>query len=841
MSQRQRFLQLFFATLLIMCHQVLVTAQDTLVVDGESLNQIVTYKASEKIRHDVQNRKIYLYGNAEVQSEGFSLKAGYILIDIDSNQVEASYRIDSTGAKVEFPEFTEGAETIHCETVKMNYKTKKAYIKALELKQDEFYFRMGTAKRQANEELHLRQGILTTCELKEPHYHFQLSKGVMVPKKRIVTGPMNLWVAGIPTPLGLPFAFIPINQKERASGLLFPEFIPLSAYGFGFQNLGWYFPINDRYQTSVYANLYSRGSWGLRNDLDYAKRYGYSGRMSLGFQQFNSGFPTNIKRNKVTVSWTHRKAPKSNPFWDFSSNVNFISDNQSKNSLDPINPEYFANSFNSDINLARNFPGKPVNTGLKLSMRQNSLAKNISFTSPVLNVNVTRVFPFKDLFETADKNWKKTIQRIGITYNLEAQNRSQFADSLLTNGDFNAISQRLMNGISQGISIQTNTGLFKNAVKINPSLNYGNKINFQQIVKSYDPIENKTLVDTVRQMALRHELNFNLTATTVLYGYYRFVGPKQARLRHLMTPNIGYRYTPGWNPLVTANVGPDQSSVTYSPFERSIYSVGSVREASLLTFGINNTAELKFKSAQDTITGYKKVRLIDQFSLTGNYDFTKDSMKLSDLALNLRISPSSWINFVSNAQWSPYAWTATGASTAIYAWQNAQSLGRLTTTNLTTTLVLAPKKDRKKLQDHSALFNEQDWNADLNYYALHPERAIYYDIPWKMNVSHVYSIQANQKISSTNPDSWLFVQTLVLGGDLSFTKRWNVSGNLNFNLQEGRLTNAYFSLNRNLHCWALSFYYVPIGGNRSFLLTIRNTSSIFRDAKIEFRKPPSFL
>ena len=184
-----------------MCHQVLVTAQDTLFVDGESLNQIVTYKASEKIRHDVQNRKIYLYGNAEVQSEGFSLKAGYILIDIDSNQVEASYRVDSLGKKVEFPELTEGTETIRCETLKMNYKTQKAYIKALAIKQDEFYFRMGTAKRQANEELHLRQGILTTCDLEEPHYHFQLSKGVMVPKERIVTGPMNLWVAGIPTHL----------------------------------------------------------------------------------------------------------------------------------------------------------------------------------------------------------------------------------------------------------------------------------------------------------------------------------------------------------------------------------------------------------------------------------------------------------------------------------------------------------------------------------------------------------------------------------------------------------------------------------------------------------------
>lgn len=840
MSKNQRFLQFFFASLLIMLVNGLVTAQDTLFVNGQSINKVVTYKASQKIVHDVVLRRIYLFGNAEVQSDGFTIRAGYILIDIDSNLVEASYRLDSLNTKVEFPELTEGNETIRCQTIKMNYKTQKAFIQALAIKQDEFYFRMQTAKRQQNEELHLRQGILTTCDLEEPHYHFQLSKGVLVPNERIVTGPMNLWISGIPTPLGLPFAYIPTNQKERSSGLLFPEFIPLSAYGFGVQNLGWYFPINDRLQTSAYVNLYSRGSWGLRNDFDYAKRYSYNGRLSLGFQQFNSGFPLNDKRNKLSISWSHRKAPKSNPFWDFSSNVNFISDNQSKNSLDPINPDYFSNSFNSDINLARNFPGKPINSGLKLSLRQNSIAQNISLTSPVFNFNVTRVFPFKDFFEVADKNWKKTIQRIGVAYNLEAQNRSQFKDNLLSNGDFNAIGQQFMNGISQSMSIQTNTGFFKNALKINPSLNYGNKLNFQQVVKTYNPIENNTQTDTIGQLAMRHELNFNLTATTVIYSYYRFVGKRQARLRHLMTPNLGYRYTPGWNPLLSVNAGPNQSQITYSPFERSIYSVGSNREASMLTFGINNTAELKFKSEKDTVNGFKKIRLLDQFSITGNYDFTKDSIQLSDLALNLRISPASWINFVSNAQWSPYAWNSNGQTQGNYAWKNGQSLGRLTSTNLTTSMVLAPKKDRKKLQDHSLLFNEQDWNADFNYYALHPENAIYYDIPWKMTLSHVYSIRANQDLS-TNPSTWLFVQTLVLSGDLSFTKRWNLSGNLNFNLQEQRLTNAYFALNRNMHCWALSFYYVPLGGNKSFLLTIRNTSSIFRDAKIEIRKPPSFL
>jgi hypothetical protein len=127
-----------------------------------------------------------------------------------------------------------------------------------------------------------------------------LARGVIVPDERIVTGPMNLWLNGIPTPFGLPFAIIPTKKRERTHGLLFPEFIPLSNYGFGFQNLGYYIPINDQLQTSVYANLYSRGSWGLRNDLDYAKKYGYSGRLSLGFQQFRSGFPQNSNQNKVS-------------------------------------------------------------------------------------------------------------------------------------------------------------------------------------------------------------------------------------------------------------------------------------------------------------------------------------------------------------------------------------------------------------------------------------------------------------------------------------------------------------------------------------------------------------
>ncbi len=837
----QRFGQLFFVLLLIMFCLENVTAQDTIVINDKSIENIIRYNAKDSIYTDLKTKKLHLYGQATVEMEETKMTAGYILVDFNTNEITASYRYDKDSNKIEFPTFSDGSEVITCQRMRFNTKTKKGFLEELAIKQDEFFFKMGTAKRQSNEEVHLLQGRLTTCDLEDPHYHFQLARGVIVPDERIVTGPMNLWVNGIPTPFGLPFAIIPTKKRDRTNGLLFPEFIPLSNYGFGFQNLGYYFPISDRLQTSVYANLYSRGSWGLRNDLDYAKKYGYSGRLSLGFQQFRSGFPENSNKNKVTVVWSHRKEPKSNPYWNFASNVNFISDNTSKNSLDPINPEYFNTSFNSDININRLFPGKPLTSGMKISLRQNSVAKDIALVSPILNVNLTRVFPFKKLFKSTDKEWKKTIERIGVTYNLEGQNRSNFADTLLAKGDIERISQRFFNGISQSMTLQTTTGIFGNAIKITPSFNYGNKINFQQITKSYDLTINNTNTDTIQRFGMAHEFNMNVNLTTILYSYYQFIGKNKPKLRHLMTPTIGYRFVPLLNPLQKVNADVNQTPISYSSYERSIYNVGNTNEASFLTFGINNTFEMKYKSDKDTITGFKKVRLVDQLSINGNYDFTKDSMRLSNISLNLRISPFDWLNFVSSASFSPYAWMdSTGKNMANFAIQNGQGLGRFLNTNLNTSITLAPKKSREKIQENGANLND-NWRSDYNYFALHPEQAIYFDIPWKMSFSHVLSFTANQAVSIKSPDSYLQIQTLVINSDISFTKRWNISGNINLNLKDKRLTNAYFSLNRNLHCWMLSFYWVPIGGNKSFLFSIRNSSSMLKDAKLEIRRPPAFL
>lgn len=822
----------------------MVTAQteqkNTIEIKDESIESIVKYSSKDSIFKDIQKKQIHLYGQANVQMDGIEMIAGYICIDLEKNELSAKYSLDKDSNKIDFPVFTEGNESIQCESLKYNFKTKKGYLKELSIKQDELFFRMELAKKHEDDQIHLKHGKLSTCDLPDPHYHFQLAKGVIIPDERIVTGPLNLHINGIPTPLGLPFALIPTKQKEKVKGLLFPEFIPFSVYGFGVQNLGYYIPINNKLQTTVYANLYNRGSWGIRDEIDYAKKYGFNGKLSIGFQQFRSGFPTNGSQNKFSLIWSHKQDPKASPYWNFSSNVNLISDNNSKNNLDPINTQYFSNSFNSDINLARLFPGRPFSMGLKWSLRQNSVAKNIALLSPVFNANLTRVFPFKSLIPFPKNEFSKSINRIGITYNFEGQNKSTFADTLLSQANFQQIGQQFLNGISQAISVQTNFGLFSNAIKINPSLNYGNKLNFQQTRKTYDQATNSTLTDTLSLFGMAHEMTLNVTATTVIYSYAELKGKLKPKLRHLITPSIGFRYVPKLNSLITDSVGINQSVINYSPFERSIYTVGNIVGASFLNFGINNTLELKIKSSKDTLTGFRKIRLIDQFSINGNYDFFKDSMKLSMISLNFRISPKNWLNLVSNASFSPYAWNNTGANLATYAFQNFQGIGRFLTSNFTTSLLIAPLKSRKIIQENGSINNDK-WNSAYAYFSLHPEKAIYFDIPWKITCSHIYSIQANQNKSITNSENYNQIQTLSFSGDISFTKTWNLSGNINLNLMNSSITNAFFTLNRNLHCWALSFYWVPIGGNKSFLLSIRNTSTLFRDAKFDFRKPPVFL
>ena len=818
--------------------------KDTIYQNDTSFKSQAEYGARDSIYLDVENNKIYLFGEAYLDFMETKMNAGFIEVDLDKNEVFASYVLDKDSNRIENPVFESEGEKIDAAKIRYNFDSQKGFIEEVKIKQDELYLYMGVAKRQKNAEVHFKKGRFTTCELEEPHYHFHLSKAIMIPEKRIVTGPMNLWVKGVPTPFGLPFSVIP-QSKSRTHGLLFPQIVPSSVYGFGVRDLGYYFPISNTLNTNVYLTLLSRGSWGLKQETNYLKLYRNSGRLSTDFQQLNDGFPNNNRSNKISILWSHKKDPKSNPFWTFSSNVNFISDNNTQNSLDPINTQYFNNQLNSDINIQRRFPGKPVTMGLKVSLRQNTSNSSIALNSPIFTTNVTRFSPLKKWIKVKEE-WKQFFSRIAVSYNLESQNRATFADSLLNRDYLHLISDEFINGVQQRATLQTTASFFKNTLKFTPSINYSNNINFQQISKSYDTlIESGIRTDQINRVGMTQSISFNGSATSVLYSYYKFIGKSKPLLRHIMTPNVGVSFIPNLNKLSSLDTGfVNINTISYSPFENSnisVYNSGSTRDQALINFGLNNSFELKRASDKDTITGFKKTRIIDALSVNGSYDLLKDSMNLSNLSLNLRISPLPMVNIVSSSSFSPYNWDKeTGASLSTYSIIENGTLGRFLTSNLTTTLTFTSKESKEKINELNDKVGE-NWNADYNYFLLYPERIVNFEIPWKFNLSHVYSITANRNKTISNPENFRQVQTISANGDVSFTKRWKIIGSVNYDVETVKVTYTTLTLSRDMHCWALSFNWIPIGGNKSFLFSLRSTSNMFKDAKLDLRRPPVFF
>lgn len=850
MSKKYSIIDFFAVGLLIILTNIPVFSQDTIVETAKpriyqidtDMESIVVYSCRDSIVADLKSDKISMYGEASVEYEGITLTADLIEMNTETKEVYAVYTLDEEGNRVGVPKFEDGSESFTAATIRYNFETEKGYIEELRTQQEEMYLHMGVAKRHENEEIHFTQGKFTTCDLDEPHYHFQLSKAVMVPEKRIATGAMNLWVNGIPTPLGLPFAVIPTQDQEAESGLIMPMITPVSQFGFGFQDLGYYLPLKkwDWIQTTFYGSLYSRGTFEIKNQTDYRKIYKFQGNINLGYSSFRQNFPNDTIRNsKIVVQWRHQQEAKANPYWRFNSSVNFQSDNSGKTTLDPLSQQYYQNNFNSDINLIRTFPGKPITIGLKAGLKQNSASGNIDADLPTLNINVNRFFPLKALRKNKIGK-ERFYEKLGITYSMEARNRSVFADSLMDQKRFDLIGKQFQNGIRHQVGLSYPMQLFKKLVTLNTTANYNLRMNFQSVQKRYDTDQSKIVNDTIRGFGLSHDASFQTELSTNLYAYYSFVGSNSMKMRHVLTPRVSFRFQPDISSFVTETIGPNDDEIHYSPYEASLYRESFGRKVGQINYSLNNTFELKHKKRKnDTLNDddFSKTRIIDAFSISGNYDIFKDSMQLSDINLQLRFTPVSGLSIVSSASLSPYGWNDEGRSINVFASKNGQGIGRITRTNISTTYTFASRESKDKMEENRELMGDY-WGADYQYYAMNPHEIIDFDIPWKINLTHTYFLNLNPG----DPEKrYRHSQSIILSGDVSFTQRWKLGLNTSYDIQNRELTHTRLDLTRDMHCWQLSFHWTPVGGQKSFLVRFNATANLFQSAKLELRKPPEFL
>ncbi|MEZ4936336.1 MAG: putative LPS assembly protein LptD [Crocinitomicaceae bacterium] len=817
--------------------------KDSVKIDEESLETPIKYDARDSIITDLQKEIVYLYGEAVVIYGDIKLTADLMVVDMNKKEVQATYTLDSLGQPVGKPHFTQGSEEFTADSIRYNIDTKKGYIREVRSQYDEFYVQMNQSKRHPNDEIHLKNGKISTCELEDPHYHFNLTQAVIVPNKRIVSGPVNIWVNDVPTPVGLPFGFFPIVDKQK-HGILIPEIVPQSTYGFGLKDFGYYIPINDKVETTFYGTIYTKGTWGVRNQTNYMDRYKFSGNIDIRFDQFKNPWPDSTKINKFSIYWRHQQKPTANPYWRFNADVKFQSDNNTKNSTDINNQYYFNNTLYSSITLNRLFPGTPFNMSMKAGLNQNSQTGNFILDIPTYNFTMNRVFiPFRSKAKRAISS--KWYDKIGVTYNLTIQNQATINDSLFNRNDQNYtkgnekfILDRFLNGMRHTATINTTVKLLRGALNFNPTISYNGRLNFQYINKYWDNDLQQQVIDTVNGLGYSHDIAFSGALTTSIYGYYK--AKNGTTLRHELNPSLSFTYRPDMGNYRTEYVGSNGELQTWSPYERSLYREPGAGQYGALSYAFRNNFQMKVRSKKDTITGFKKIKILDRANITGSYNVFLDSLNFSDIKFDFASSPVPFINILAGFSLSPYGYSKeTGRVVNEWVLKQNNKLALMTRANASVVFTVTSKKSREKMKEIDRKYGTS-WNSDINYIMMHPGEYIDFAIPWKLNISYNFNFTR----PTTNLDTFNIIQTMRFTGDFNVTKKWKIgfTGNVNFSDPNGvKLTNLTLDLYRDLHCWELSFHWIPIGGNSSFLIKINIKATTLKDLKYELRKPPEFF
>jgi lipopolysaccharide assembly outer membrane protein LptD (OstA) len=170
--------------------------KDTLLkienTDVTILEDEIIKNAQDSIKIDIINRKIFLYGKAEIKYSDIKISAGYIEIDWNTNTITAKPKIDSSGKFIEKPVFEENNKTFKSKEIRYNFKTKKGLIKELNSKEGEGYILGGKVKKTDNDIFYLQKGDYTTCDAEHPHFSIRANKIKLIPGEKIITGPCQL-------------------------------------------------------------------------------------------------------------------------------------------------------------------------------------------------------------------------------------------------------------------------------------------------------------------------------------------------------------------------------------------------------------------------------------------------------------------------------------------------------------------------------------------------------------------------------------------------------------------------------------------------------------------------
>ncbi|MEJ8802883.1 putative LPS assembly protein LptD [Pontibacter sp. H249] len=839
------------------------TGQDSLRLSAPKgdIETTIKYSARDSIMFEVDRKVVNLYGDAKINYGELTLEAAYIQIDYESNSLLATPLPDSTGKETGVPVFKDSGGTYAAKRIAYNYKTKKGRISEVVTQQGEGYIHAEVVKKNENDEFFGYHAQYTTCNLEHPHFFIGASKMKGIPNDKVMTGPFNLVVADIPTPLGFLFGLFPMPKKTRASGVIVPSFGESRAQGFYLSNGGYYFSWNDYIGTRLTGDIYSLGGYNVTMDNTYRNRYSYSGNLSLSYRYFKND-EADIERSRSTndllnalpptqrtiwINWSHSPVQKPGR-GRFSASVNAGSTGHQRINYNSTS-QYLSPTFNSNITYQKTIQNTPFSYTAKLSQGQTS-GGIYNFVLPDLNFSMTPI-SFYEVF-TNDQPTGKWYEQFTIGYNVNAQNRltnvrpatsDSFQGIPVTEGNTRAdtislsdFNQLWKNGRrSADHNFQLNLGSYKVARYFNfsPSVSYRESWTDQRFSFRYNPDSGKVDVDTTNFGRI-YDYSANASLSTTIYGTAYIGGKRVEAIRHLIRPNIGYSWRPdfgrenfGFYQRVQTTASPTPGRDMFTLLPRVANAPGTGLQ-SRLTFNVSNNIEAKVKTRNDTTSTanqFEKVSILDNLGISTSYNFAADSLKLAPISLVANTRLFKIFNITFNSTFEPYKRDSLGRQVDDYVFDLSKlKLATLTNANFSLSASLNPEARGARTSGAS---NNLPILDEANRDPLLPDY-VDFKIPWTLSFDYTIGYFRRNGIDTGNS----ITQTLGMNGSLNLTDKWKITYFASYDFVNNNIANANLQIYRDLHCWEMSIGWIPFGFAQGYNITINAKSALLQDLRL---------
>lgn len=834
-------------------------------VSPDAIDATVSYKARLYKKNDLINKKVYLIGGGEVTYQNIYLSADSIVMDMDLGTIFASGRRDSTGNISGKATFREGQESYEVDQLEYNFRTSRALIRNVVTRQQEGFLHSSLTRKQEDGTLHFKASSFTTCDAEHPHFRLEMPKAKIYPDEKMVSGPAYLVVEDIPLPVIVPFFWFPV-QKKFASGIIIPRYGQEQQRGYFLSEGGYYFAGTDHFDLKLTGNLYTNGTWMASAATRYNVRYKFSGNFSFNYASNISGhkgLPDFSKSKNYRIAWSHTQDPKSTPGSRLSANVNMSSSSYDRNNTyQPL--DNVTTHRQSSVSYSKTWAGTPFNFQTSVNHSQNNANKTVSLNMPKAIFSMARIYPLKGRRSVGPAKWYQDLQ---LQYTAQLDNQVNTYDSLLFTSKAWANAKA---GFKHEIPLSLQIRPFRNFT-ISPSLRYTGVLYPRKIEKIwvpdyFDPELNrevpKVIVDTLRGFAYGHAINPSISAgfNPQIFGYFTFTRPgsRVQQIRHVIKPSFSFSFIPNIKGLSSpmyreVQVDTLGSMSTYSVFENGIFGTPSLSQKNgNISISIVNILEAKVFEKNDTTGKPKKVQLIDNLGFSSSYNIFRDSVRWSPVAMSFRTTLLNQVGISAGGTFSLYEKNERGQETSRFLFQSSKKLAELRNLNASVDFdlgkLLGLGGGRKKNDDpdgttttggdsddpggmmgaapqatggSSILGSPPVFDYDDYGYAL-------VDLPWTMAVAYSFSY-----VSERDPK---ISQQVSLTGSLSIGTKTSISYVTGVDITRKDITMTRIGITRDLHCWEMSFNWVPTSYMKSWDFTIRIRSAMLSDLKYERRK-----